>query len=238
MKKGQKDIDADADDTEYYHSQLEDYNEIKDYFVQDDDDYVSLDYTGEQADDKNDNKSIDVRGIITFNGWEFFRSHDNSYHCCYKYENNRRSTSPMLKKNVFDLTFLKIINAIQVVCPLVPGNDLSPYASSETPIEVALSKTKVCRDTKQGRIKFIKLVKKTVSSKGNNSIAICSKIIYNHYPPSRLIEWFEFNKLMGVDKVMMFRYNVSKEGDIVLDYYEKTGFLETVEYDYPMKSKF
>lgn len=213
------------DDVQYYHQY--DQSRYTDY----EDGY--LDYSMDQTSDK---KYFNVRGIITFNGWEFFRNHKDDYYCCYKYPDNRRNVSPVLKKNIWDLTYLKIINAVQVICPLIPGNVINAGQNVKMPSQVALSATNVCRDTRKARIKYIKLEEKRDSPKGNNSIAVCSKIIYNDYPAGRLVEWFEFNKLMGVDKVMMFRFNVSREGQKVLDHYETEGFLETIEYDYPMKS--
>lgn len=199
----------------------------------------AMDVEDSVEENKEDNKTTvkSVNGLITLNGWDWYKNHKSEYRCCYQYNDNKRKIASMLMKTIWDLTKLKILNAAQFVCPLVLKDDSKVANEDNTPTHVALTITKSCKDSQGRKIKFMKVERKRKPPQHSNTIAICAKIIYDHYPADRLIEWFEFNKLMGVDKIMMYRYNISKNAQKVLDYYEINGFLETIEYDYPLKSE-
>lgn len=61
-----------------------------------------------------------------------------------------------------------------------------------------------------------------------NSVGICLKISYGDLDTEKILEWFEFVRLLGVTRVFSF---VSSDMDAsakrVFDYYNSTGFLET-----------
>ena len=50
---------------------------------------------------------------------------------------------------------------------------------------------------------------------------------------SLTIEWMEYNKAMGVEKMLAYTYNLTQQALAVLWYYEKTGFLELRKFDLP-----
>ena len=71
------------------------------------------------------------------------------------------------------------------------------------------------------------VMKITFPKRVKNSVAICPKIIYGPLDPQKLLEWFEYNREMGVTKVFAYNSEVSPDAMRVLDYYRKIGFLET-----------
>ncbi|CAC5419446.1 unnamed protein product [Mytilus coruscus] len=56
-----------------------------------------------------------------------------------------------------------------------------------------------------------------------NKFAICAKIAYNYLNPLHLIEWFEYQKMMGVDTVLISLQQVNEDAYAVLKYYEREG---------------
>ncbi|CAG2202524.1 unnamed protein product [Mytilus edulis] len=56
-----------------------------------------------------------------------------------------------------------------------------------------------------------------------NKIAICAKIAYNYLNPLHLIEWFEYQIMMGVDTVLISLQQVNEDAHVVLNHYEKEG---------------
>ncbi|XP_076117421.1 uncharacterized protein LOC143085119 isoform X1 [Mytilus galloprovincialis] len=56
-----------------------------------------------------------------------------------------------------------------------------------------------------------------------NKFAICAKIAYNYLNPLHIIEWFEYQKMMGVDTVLIALQQVNEDAYAVLKYYEREG---------------
>ena len=139
--------------------------------------------------------------------------------------------SPMTWKNIWNIHKLKILKAAQFICPLVPVK--IDNVDNKYPTKVALSNKEKCANWKA--LKYVDIDNQTVAE--GDSIAVCPKLVYGNYSAERLIEWFEFNKLMGADKIMLFTYNIVKEVKIVLNHYVKEGLLVTKEFDIPSKSK-
>lgn len=63
-----------------------------------------------------------------------------------------------------------------------------------------------------------------------NKFAICAKIAYNYLNPLYLIEWFEYQKMMTVDTVLMFIQDINQDAYAVLKYYEREGIAKLIPY--------
>lgn len=67
----------------------------------------------------------------------------------------------------------------------------------------------------------------------DQSFAVCAKIAYGGLSAQRLIEWLEIQKYIGVDKVLLYFYNLNEEAMRVLLSYNRDGFVELLPFDYP-----
>lgn len=65
-------------------------------------------------------------------------------------------------------------------------------------------------------------------------MAICAKIAYGSLLPQRLIEWFEYQRLMGVNKVLTMVQYLNDDAYRVLQYYKTIGFGEIDEFPSPL----
>ncbi|KAK3588279.1 hypothetical protein CHS0354_030889 [Potamilus streckersoni] len=72
---------------------------------------------------------------------------------------------------------------------------------------------------------------------GNVTIALCTKQAYGNLNPSLVVEWLEYNRNMGVDKVITFvdASNLIENTSEILRYYQKMGFVDIIPYDLPMR---
>ncbi|XP_071153870.1 uncharacterized protein [Mytilus edulis] len=70
-----------------------------------------------------------------------------------------------------------------------------------------------------------------------NKFAICAKIAYNYLNPLYLIEWFEYQKMMTVDTVLMFIQDINQDAYAVLKYYEREGIATLIPYPSKMPGK-
>ncbi|KAK6965869.1 hypothetical protein BgiMline_029924 [Biomphalaria glabrata] len=61
-------------------------------------------------------------------------------------------------------------------------------------------------------------------------LAVCTKVAYSRLDPVRLVEWFEYMKLVGVSKVLTFYNSLHPDSMNVFKYYISTGFLELISY--------
>ncbi|KAH8385176.1 hypothetical protein KR200_011429 [Drosophila serrata] len=66
------------------------------------------------------------------------------------------------------------------------------------------------------------------SSSGNLNFGVCVKgFDFPYFDLSeRLIEWFELQRLLGASKIYAYMYDVHPAVQRVLDYYQRTGYLE------------
>ncbi|CAG2241932.1 unnamed protein product [Mytilus edulis] len=70
-----------------------------------------------------------------------------------------------------------------------------------------------------------------------NGFGICAKIAYNYLNPLHLIEWFEYQKMMGVDMVLISVQSLNKDAYKVLRYYEKEGITTLISFPNDMPGK-
>lgn len=72
----------------------------------------------------------------------------------------------------------------------------------------------------------------------NDSIGLCAKIAYGSISTKKLIEWYEIQKKIGVNKVVTFKYNLTGSALDVFEYYQEEGFVDLLPYQYPHKGEF
>lgn len=57
-------------------------------------------------------------------------------------------------------------------------------------------------------------------------MAICSKMAYGTMKAIHLIEWFEYNRLMGVDRIITMVQLINRDAFQVFKYYQAKGVLD------------
>ncbi|XP_076101032.1 uncharacterized protein LOC143070749 [Mytilus galloprovincialis] len=70
-----------------------------------------------------------------------------------------------------------------------------------------------------------------------NGFGICTKIAYNYINPVYLIEWFEYQKMMGVDMVLISLQSLNEDSYEVLRYYEREGIAKLISFPKEMPGK-
>lgn len=60
--------------------------------------------------------------------------------------------------------------------------------------------------------------------------AVCAKIAFNHLNPVHLTEWFEYQKLMEVNTILVMLQYLNNDSLKVLEFYERQGFLKILPY--------
>ena len=63
-----------------------------------------------------------------------------------------------------------------------------------------------------------------------NSTAICTKVAFNYLNPIHLIEWFEYQKLMGVDRVLIMLQTLNSDAYAVFKHYEMEGIVQLLSF--------
>ncbi|KAK3600274.1 hypothetical protein CHS0354_013701 [Potamilus streckersoni] len=69
---------------------------------------------------------------------------------------------------------------------------------------------------------------------GNNTLALCAKIAFGNLNADLTVEWIEYNKNMGVDKIAVFVSNLSSTMSRIFQHYQNTGFLDVHPFALPM----
>lgn len=79
-------------------------------------------------------------------------------------------------------------------------------------------------------------IKVDTPKKSESGLAVCGKVSYGKLDAKRLVEWFEVQRLLGVDKVLTYTYKLNTQAMNVLDYYESIGYAEIIrDFDFPFK---
>ncbi|KAL4220871.1 hypothetical protein ACF0H5_019137 [Mactra antiquata] len=197
-------------------------------------DYLGVDEMFKSKNIENywvDESGRDNTGIIVVNGWEYFVHLRNQYDCCYQYNNTDVKSTRLIKKITWNVNDLKIVKATQFVCPLLLHT--SDGVEDMLPTKIALATLNGCQAPNVAS-KYVN-VEQMFPIADKISIGVCAKLIYKNFSAEKLIEWVEFNKMMGVNKMMLFTHDISPDTKFVLDYYVKQGLMFLKEFDYPLK---
>nr|KAG5707357.1 hypothetical protein BaRGS_005324 [Batillaria attramentaria] len=155
-------------------------------------------------------------------GWAYCDSFEQSFVCCL---GNRKSLDEMVQvpaKPLFMDNRLKRIPMRYALYSCTVDGSFARESSSGLEGSrfryVAFSETSCGANMTAGR--------EIASAKeGGKKFGMCTKIAYGYLEPERLVEWFEFAKLIGVDVVQVFYHIVSERAMDVFRYYESTGFV-------------
>ena len=67
----------------------------------------------------------------------------------------------------------------------------------------------------------------------NDTVAVCAKLVYENISASAMIEWFEYQKMVGVSKVMLYTNNLNIDAMNVIKYYKSSGFCDAFPFKNP-----
>lgn len=114
----------------------------------------------------------------------------------------------------------------QVECP---NPDSSIKDISSHLLGITLSKTGVCTYSTTVFVRPHFPVKQTIDF----SFAVCGKFIFGEINMELTIEWIEYNKYMGVNKVVLYPYNISSQVWKMLEFYRSSGFVDVIPFILP-----
>ncbi|XP_053404487.1 uncharacterized protein LOC123554072 [Mercenaria mercenaria] len=159
--------------------------------------------------------------LIVLVGWLNYDLFNSSLQCCLLLGNDSIVCTENAKRVIWTQVNKQPLMAVKFFCP-VPAAFLGIHVKGATmslPGERCLSKKFVA-------VEYLK-------RQPQDSIAVCAKIVYGTMSSQRLIEWFEIQKFIGVDKVLMYYYNLNTETTKVLQRYHQEGFLDLRPFDFP-----
>ncbi|CAG2214531.1 FUT-1 [Mytilus edulis] len=120
------------------------------------------------------------------------------------------------------------LRRIQYKCPVPEGNIWIDHVSIVNDLNAT------CPED----LSYFVKVSLPLMSKGSN-IAICSLISYRSQDAALLVEWFEAQRLLGVNKIVTYTQDLNSDAIRVLDYYESIGLVHVIhEFDMPKKDEF
>lgn len=172
--------------------------------------------------------------VIAVQGWEHISSSRNTFLCCIVLHNETEFCVNVVKKTFSD--FNVPLNSASCVCPV-------NFNQSEIRSLTIISQLALEKILKQwGSVfkaypnHYIAITPVMYGKDGG--LAICSQITYGDTDASMLVEWFETQKLLGIDKIMTHTYQLNSEAMQVLEHYESEGYLLLVkDFEFPEKGK-
>lgn len=128
------------------------------------------------------------------------------------------------------------LHSVDVVCPMDKNESLVKFVTviSESWLTNVWKKSEAVSLFQNNKNSFISPTPATDAYV--NGLAICSHITYKTANAAHLIEWFEAQRLLGIDKIMTFTYKLNAEAMRVLEFYESEGLLVIMrDFSFPEK---
>ncbi|CAG2221319.1 unnamed protein product [Mytilus edulis] len=166
---------------------------------------------------------VKYQNVIIVNGWEN-NVKNNNFICCFrlKNENNLAIVSNQKLSSAWAHMPLR---RIQYKCSVPEGNIWIDHVSIVNDLNAT------CPED----LSYFVKVSLPLMSKGSN-IAICSLISYRSQDAALLVEWFEAQRLLGVNKIVTYTQDLNSDAIRVLDYYESIGLVHVIhEFDMPKR---
>ncbi|XP_060592676.1 uncharacterized protein LOC132747344 isoform X2 [Ruditapes philippinarum] len=164
---------------------------------------------------------------IYLSGWEnrmWSKFYNPEITCCLIYapnENDIMKTNLSEKHNWYYVGKSKL-EVKQYICPnFLRGLNRVPKA-------VSLGMDKNCPKNKS---KY--LIVDYPKKEEPDTVAVCAKLVYENISASAIIEWFEYQKMIGVSKVMLYTHNLNANAMSVVKYYKSSGFCEAFPFKNP-----
>lgn len=159
---------------------------------------------------------------IVLNVWD--DSINSQFYCCLKIGSAYR-VARAIQTSFYDKQTTAI--ASQYICNIPLKNNTSSRVGVVVMDAIAepsqqLDVIQKCKNGTYTKVYFPK------SNEGK--LGLCTKIAYSKLNPAHLIEWFEYQKMMGVDKVIAAKQDINSEALRVFKHYEEQGILETIDY--------
>ena len=163
--------------------------------------------------------------FISITGWLGEPLIDKPLHCCLLLKNRSVVSYLNRRRMMWYQVRRQPLFATKTYCPI------PPELASEQPIGTSLSLPE--HDCYQKT--FMKI--QYPQAREQNTLAFCAKIAYGSLHADRLIEWLEVQRYIGVDKVMIYFYNLNTETMHVLKQYMEEGFVELQPFDFPLPGR-
>jgi hypothetical protein len=156
--------------------------------------------------------------VIVINSWQRETRHNMTsgvFQCCFWLVNN---TVVQIESDTKQQQCPTVLRATQYVCPITVESNLIKMVSAVT-------------GHRKCHVNINHYIKLEIGHEERNSdLAVCTKLTYDSVNAASLVEWFEAQRLLGVDKVITypFRLDANPNAKKVLKYYEAVGFLEII----------
>ena len=170
--------------------------------------------------------SDDYYSAIYLNTW--FRNDITIYgelKCCFIYKDVPLPVmEEVAQKKDWQMMGHGRLDAKQFVCP-------NPLTSlKKVPEAVTLTNKYTCPENMTSYASVV-----TPTRPEGTSFGVCAKIAYGNLSAESIVEWFEYQRHMGVSKVMAYTYKLNEAAMKVMDYYSSIGFAEILPFSLPLR---
>ncbi|WAR08250.1 hypothetical protein MAR_018208 [Mya arenaria] len=166
---------------------------------------------------------------IVLSGWQRSKVDFHSgLKCCLVYANPLKVlVANLTQRRDWSYVGHSGIEAKQYVCPNAYSHrNISPKA-------ISLTTGERCPEdlTKYATVDFPQKAQR-------GSLGVCAKLVFGNISAASIVEWFEYQRLMKVDKVIAYTYKLNEEAMKVLEYYSSIGLVEFLPFSLPQREKY
>ncbi|VDI70485.1 Hypothetical predicted protein [Mytilus galloprovincialis] len=162
--------------------------------------------------------------IITVIGWEENISKYKYYTCCVRLLEGKRVAIQSTQKFVYHSDADSYLNRVQFSCPI------SLESRSIEGVSIITHFTKTCHKDAKFYI--------PVHMPLQGELAVCGTFIYGSLSANLLLEWFEVQRIIGVEKIVTYTFELNKEAMKICEHYESIGLTVLVRIaDFPYRVK-
>ncbi|CAC5419168.1 unnamed protein product [Mytilus coruscus] len=178
--------------------------------------YMLSAYFIKKMDERKDN-------IVTVIGWEEKINHYSYFKCCFRLQKGKRMVLQSTEKFVYSYSDSPL-HRIQFTCPI------SMESKSIEGVSIITDYNRTCHKESKYYI--------PVQIPLQGELAVCTTVLYGSLAAELLLEWFEVQRIVGVEKTVTYTFALNKDAMKICEYYESIGFTVLVRVaDFPAREK-
>ncbi|XP_052062398.1 uncharacterized protein LOC127702299 [Mytilus californianus] len=161
--------------------------------------------------------------IVTVIGWEEKKNHFSKFKCCFRLQKGKRMVIKSKKWYIYSYPN-SLLRRVQFTCPI------STESKSIEGVSIITDFKRTCHKESKYYIQ--------VQTPLQGELAVCTTVLYGSLSAELLLEWFEVQRIIGVEKTVTYTFELNKDAMKICEYYESIGFTVLVRVaDFPAREK-
>ncbi|CAC5398038.1 unnamed protein product [Mytilus coruscus] len=151
--------------------------------------------------------------IVTVFGWEEKTNHYSNFKCCFRLQKSKQIVIQSTEWFMYSYPD-SLLRRVQFTCPI------SMESKSIEKVSIITDYNRTCHKESKYYIQ--------VQTPFKGELAVCTTVLYGSLAAELLLEWFEVQRIIGVEKTVTYTFELNTDAMEICEYYESIGFTVSV----------